>query len=294
MKRSFGFTLIELLVVIAIIAILAAILFPVFAAAREKARQTTCASNEKQLGLALQQYEQDYDDSTPIGTNPYGYGVGWAGCIYSYVKSDAVYICPDDTTVHPVSSYAYNSNLDDWNGCGQAPQYSCPVAPVGLNISKMTSPSQTVQLFEITGNIYQAADPNISGNPVIYYTPSTEYYGKQASAAGNGFSTSHALNGGGTAGTLQYETGYMYNVAIPGQTSSYASPYGRHTNGANYVMCDGHVKYLMPARVGAGADALPAAWDGSNAVSVGTGYCGNGGRAPATDCTLIAATFAFH
>jgi len=94
MKRN-GFTLIELLVVIAIIAILAAILFPVFAKAREKARQTTCASNLKQLALAVIQYTQDYDETPPCGmTLPvvagngyYYFGVGWGGQIYPYVKS---------------------------------------------------------------------------------------------------------------------------------------------------------------------------------------------------------------
>ena len=68
MKRNKGFTLIELLVVIAIIAILAAILFPVFAKAREKARQASCASNEKQLGLAIIQYVQDYDETFPAAS----------------------------------------------------------------------------------------------------------------------------------------------------------------------------------------------------------------------------------
>src|SRR5580698_2440397 len=113
-KHRAGFTLIELLVVIAIIAILAAILFPVFAKAREKARQTTCASNEKQLGLAFLQYTQDYDEMTVSGAipaNPGAWyaigGVGWAGQLYPYVKSQGAFACPDDTTAGTtVVSYA--------------------------------------------------------------------------------------------------------------------------------------------------------------------------------------------
>src|ERR1700761_7609882 len=102
-SRRQAFTLIELLVVIAIICILAAILFPVFARAREKARQTACASNMKQLGLAVRQYTSDYDERYPTGNyydtiHSWYWGLGWAGELYPYVKSQNVFTCPDDTT----------------------------------------------------------------------------------------------------------------------------------------------------------------------------------------------------
>lgn len=103
MKR--GFTLIELLVVIAIIAILAAILFPVFAKAREKARMSACASNEKQMGLAYLQYAQDYDERICPAR-------GWVAFIYPYVRSKQAFICPDDrqrvTSGPPTVSYMIN------------------------------------------------------------------------------------------------------------------------------------------------------------------------------------------
>ena len=110
-----GFTLIELLVVIAIIAILAAILFPVFAKAREKARQSSCSSNLKQLGLAFISYASDYDQMYPprdAGVAPLRFG--WTDMLAPYIKNTQLYTCPSsklastcfNTTIP--TSYAYS------------------------------------------------------------------------------------------------------------------------------------------------------------------------------------------
>jgi prepilin-type N-terminal cleavage/methylation domain-containing protein len=129
MKNRRGFTLIELLVVIAIIAILAAILFPVFAQAREKARQTSCLSNLKQIGLAFKMYVQDFDerwpqcDPLPNGTccsdgqtlqtgRDFGYP-GWiSNGLIPYTKNQALYICPD--------VQGYYTFADPWSNGGTA------------------------------------------------------------------------------------------------------------------------------------------------------------------------------
>jgi prepilin-type N-terminal cleavage/methylation domain-containing protein len=115
-----GFTLIELLVVIAIIAILAAILFPVFAQAREKARQTSCLSNEKQMGLGVMMYVQDYDETYPMAyyyingaTSAAGY-VQWTGLVDPYAKqlrgNATIWVCPS----HALRGFA-PTNFTDGN-----------------------------------------------------------------------------------------------------------------------------------------------------------------------------------
>ncbi len=109
-KKENGFTLIELLVVIAIIAILAAILFPVFAKAREKARQIACLSNEKQIGTGLLQYNQDFDETFPMrytDTDPAdGHQRSWKDEIYPYIKSYAVFKCPSNPAAQQLDSAA--------------------------------------------------------------------------------------------------------------------------------------------------------------------------------------------
>jgi prepilin-type N-terminal cleavage/methylation domain-containing protein/prepilin-type processing-associated H-X9-DG protein len=132
-NRKSGFTLIELLVVIAIIAILAAILFPVFAKAREKARQSSCANNEKQISLAFIQYVQDWDETFPIS---YYYPVGTDpifNCMYDnnavmpYVKSAKVWKCPSRTDDGMPSDAIRPS------AAGTGPSYGMDYMDYGLN-----------------------------------------------------------------------------------------------------------------------------------------------------------------
>ena len=107
-----GFTLIELLVVIAIIAILAAILFPVFARAREKARQTSCLNNAKQINLALQMYAQDYDEKICfMMTVDQGWTVPaqwWYQVLGPYVKNDQIWTCPSKADLWMGYAWSYN------------------------------------------------------------------------------------------------------------------------------------------------------------------------------------------
>lgn len=132
MKHS-GFTLIELLVVIAIIAILAAILFPVFAKAREKARQSSCLSNCKQIGIALLAYAQDYDERFPwhcrfMPGTPDGGGNDWQGQIAPYCKNTQLFRCPSFTGAGNngyCAGYAYNLHQP------VGPQLGCDLASLG-------------------------------------------------------------------------------------------------------------------------------------------------------------------
>jgi len=132
MRRAGGFTLIELLVVIAIIAILAAILFPVFARARENARKSNCQSNLKQMGTATTMYAQDYDETFPWHCRYTGgadaAGNDWQGQIQSYVKNTRVFACPSTTGSGYCGGYGYNLSRNAAGtqvGCDYMTMASC-------------------------------------------------------------------------------------------------------------------------------------------------------------------------
>ena len=132
--RHRGFTLIELLVVIAIIAILAAILFPVFARAREKARQSACLSNVKQIGLAIMMYTEDYDELLP------GYqqaGVYWWDILNPYMKNRGILVCPDKI------DWNYG-HATDKSGYGLNEDIFTADAAAKVSLASVQSPSETI------------------------------------------------------------------------------------------------------------------------------------------------------
>jgi len=147
--RRRGFTLIELLVVIAIIAILAAILFPVFAKAREKARQASCQSNLKQIGLAIAMYAQDYDGRASMHTGGFGYPdlaqserEWWPHRIQPYVKNFQLLICPSyGNWVSTNECRGYHS----WYGGYSA---TCAVWQGDTNIEQLDRPANVVMVLD--------------------------------------------------------------------------------------------------------------------------------------------------
>ncbi len=308
-----GFTLIELLVVIAIIAILAAILFPVFAQAREKARAISCLSNTKQLSLGFIQYEQDFDETCPNGINNYGGGNGWAGQVYTYVKSTQVFVCPDDSSNagsalqngdhDRASSYIYNANTNINND----PKYTGLIPSSAVTLAQFASPAKTVLLCEgANSNGYDVSRGSAAaGTSTVVgddYYPDT---GGSPSGRGvggaydlSGFNSNGAFPGGvgGTCGggtasaCLKYATGYLRNMQSGTGASSpqgdFQAPLGRHTGGSNYVMADGHAKFLMGAHVSGG-------YSNTNTDPNSTTNCGGTALAATTTCSdsSISVTF---
>jgi prepilin-type N-terminal cleavage/methylation domain-containing protein/prepilin-type processing-associated H-X9-DG protein len=281
-KRS-GFTLIELLVVIAIIAILAAILFPVFAQAREKARAITCISNEKQIALGTIMYTDDYDGMWPFNA-AYGQSgsvyvmQGYAGLIYPYVKSAGVFQCPDDTGT---ISYAINENFMQTGNKDTATPPLYNNLPQQFPLSTMGSPSLTVMYFEVGNTPPWGADLE-SWVPYIWTPADLEQGFDLVSATGYGNNEPWGMseNPDNPGGVPWYgvtdATGWTLGVPIPGTgymnannttfasegganwggaTGSWCPQYGRHSNGSNYALCDGHCKFLQGGSVSSGYGA---------------------------------------
>lgn len=170
MKRRSGFTLIELLVVIAIIAILAAILFPVFARAREKARQSSCLSNVKQLSVGALMYMQDYDETfwptSAVHMNNLAAndspGSIWYRAVMPYVKNEQIFVCPSDSQTNSARWSDSATTWDDWPADG-ATAYPATAGYDGFALSYGTNhnaggkplatidyPAQTGMIFECT------------------------------------------------------------------------------------------------------------------------------------------------
>ena len=280
MKNKYGFTLIELLVVIAIIAILAAILFPVFAKVREKARQTSCLSNEHQLGLALAQYSNDFDEQgTPgfgdTGSGIYGGVYGWAGQVYPYVKSKNVFSCPDDNTTAPSISYGMNGNLIlATNNCNET-----TLMPVKL--SQFVQPSKTIVLFEVSGINKDPSNPN-ENSPAF--------------GVGDGYCNMGSLGYGGAL----FQTGQFPQAAAPATypgapytATPFAALLGRHTGGSNYLFADYHAKWLRATAVSAGYDNPTVGDGGLSEATPGVGAAANTSYSGSGVNPNFAATFSF-
>jgi prepilin-type N-terminal cleavage/methylation domain-containing protein/prepilin-type processing-associated H-X9-DG protein len=243
---SRGFTLIELLVVIAIIAILAAILFPVFQSVRENARRASCESNMKQCTLAVIQYVQDYDEAYPLaepnvgggwnngggydgwqfpcstdGSEASGDCAVWGNSVQPYIKSLQVYSCPDTQFLWNPYGLPANSPVpqDTYNGDLQ-----------GSTGNAIVQPATTVMFW--SGNEAQGWIGRVSSNPFLICNDATKACVYQPGSK---------VCGGGTGSVNGDADSYLIYGGSPFTASSYQK--WVHGQGDNFAFTDGHVKW---------------------------------------------------
>lgn len=276
MIRKYGFTLIELLVVIAIIAILAAILFPVFAQAREKARAITCVSNEKQMGTAFMLYVQDYDETFPMEQYDVSgppvcddnTGILWMTMIYPYVKNGGL-------TRMGGTNPAFQNLQVSWGTSGvfMCPSFPLPSqgTPYGVNLSMMPigaysticgKPINTVTLAQIPtpADTVLVAELGVNdgvGNYAIF-DPEEDYWTSTIGPAPDYPGGIHYDLGGITGGNPAVTSGTggdcdATGAMIARNSYSYPGcgmlPRYRHSNTSNFVFADGHVKAIVRGRL---------------------------------------------
>ncbi|MCW3060473.1 MAG: prepilin-type N-terminal cleavage/methylation domain [Capsulimonas sp.] len=242
--KKAGFTLIELLVVIAIIAILAAILFPVFAQAREKARAISCVSNEKQMGLALLQYEQDYDEFMPMGQylDANGKSYNWQGLVQPYVKNGSVnttvagggintgqggiWACPSFPGTQ-WNNYGINDQLCPAQG--QLPGYHVN------SIGAVDHPAGTILVLEKG----YTSDPGAAFAVFFSELDAWDHFGSDPGTCSAD---------GSPKGTLNPDNDWDDAAGAPNPNNDWEGPGGsprfRHQGTCNSLFVDGHVKAI--------------------------------------------------
>ena len=250
-----GFTLIELLVVIAIIALLAAILFPVFARARENARKSSCQSNLKQIGIGFQQYSQDYDGMTP-GSSSAGGNASWPSLLMPYIRGEQLFACPSGERspgirkeIMPASTRSYCGITSNGDGSSAAEKKVFQGLSYGVNAITVTTTSN----FTTPGFTGTTSAPGPNGPKCGYVTPgNTTTVGLNDADVEDPAGTIRAFDSmAGSVGATNCDHGNSIRaISAEDRTdrslADTASKVARrHFEGFNALYGDGHVKYFV-------------------------------------------------